>query len=55
MSDYKEKATAYLQDIKMIAIRIQSLRHDIRKLQYDIITLSAIDYSKDRVSGAVLQ
>ena len=51
MSDYKEKATAYLQDIKMIAIRIQSLRHDIRKLQYDIITLSAIDYSKDRVSG----
>lgn len=47
----KEKATAYLQDIKMIAIRIQSLRQDIRKLQYDIITLSAIDYSKDRVSG----
>ena len=51
MSDYKEKATAYLQDIKLIAIRIQSLRQDIRKLQYDIITLSAIDYSKDRVSG----
>ena len=51
MSDYKEKASAYLQDIKMIAIRIQSLRQDIRKLQYDIITLSAIDYSKDRVSG----
>jgi hypothetical protein len=55
MSDYKEKASAYLQDIKMIAIRIQSLRQDIRKLQYDIITLSAIDYSKDRVSGEELQ
>lgn len=51
MSDYKEKASAYLQDIKLIAIRIQSLRQDIRKLQYDIITLSAIDYSKGRVSG----
>lgn len=48
---YIRKAIEYLKPIKSCTLEIQSAKRELQSLRSDITSLSAIDYSKDRVSG----
>ena len=49
--EYRELAKEYLEPIKLITMKIKSLKEDLKHLQSDITTIGAIDYSKERLSG----
>ena len=49
--EYREIARQYLEPIKMVQMRINSLKEDLKNLQDDVCTIGAIDYSKERLSG----
>lgn len=49
--EYRELAKEYLEPIKLITMKIKSLKEDLKHLQSDITTIRAIDYSKERLSG----
>lgn len=49
--EYRELAKEYLEPIKLISMKIKSLKEDLKRLQSDVITIGAIDYSKERLSG----
>lgn len=48
---YIRKAIEYLKPIKSCTLEILSAKRELQRLRSDITSLSAIDYSKDRVSG----
>lgn len=50
-SQYIQIAYDYLNPIKSSTIEIQSAKRELQRLRSDITSLSAVDYSKDRVSG----
>lgn len=49
--EYRELAKEYLEPIKLISMKIKSLKEDLKRLQSDVTTIGAIDYSKERLSG----
>ena len=49
--DYRELAKEYLEPIKLITMKINSLKEDLKHLQSDITTIGAVDYSKERLTG----
>ena len=49
--EYRELGKEYLEPIKLISMKIKSLKEDLKHLQSDIITIGAVDYSKERLSG----
>lgn len=49
--EYREIGKSYLEPIKNIAMRINSLKEDLKNIQSDIVSIGAIDYSKERISG----
>ena len=49
--EYRELAKEFLEPIKLISMKIKSLNEDIKRLQSDVTTIGAIDYSKERLSG----
>lgn len=49
--DYREIAKEYLEPIKLITMKINSLKEDLKHLQSDITTIGAVDYSKERLTG----
>lgn len=46
-----EKAVEYLQPVKLVETQIKSIEQEINLLRSNMMTIGAIDYSKDRVSG----
>lgn len=49
--DYAGQAREYLKPIRWYDIRIQSLKERIDQLEGDLLSLGAVDYSKERLSG----
>ena len=49
--DYRELAKEYLEPIKLITMKINSLKADLKHLQSSITTIGAVDYSKERLTG----
>ena len=49
--EYREIAKEYLEPIKLITMKINSLKEDLKHLQSDITTIGAVDYSKERLTG----
>lgn len=49
--EYREVGKAYLEPIKSVSIRINSLKEDLNNTMNDIVSVGAIDYSKERLSG----
>lgn len=49
--DYAGQAREYLKPIRWYDIRIQSLKKRIDQLEGDLLSLGAVDYSKERLSG----
>lgn len=49
--EYRQIACDYLKNIKHVTLQIQSLKRDIQRVKSDIVALSAIVYSKDKVDG----
>ena len=49
--EYRELGKEYLEPIKLISMKIKSLKEDLKHLQSDITTIGAVDYSKERLSG----
>lgn len=49
--EYRELAKEYLEPIKLITMKINSLKEDLKHLQSDITTIGAVDYSKERLTG----
>ena len=49
--EYINAAKSYLEPIKLIDLEIKSAQAELRRLEGDITSLSAIDYSKERISG----
>lgn len=48
--DYAGQAREYLKPIRWYDIRIQSLKERIDQLEGDLLSLGAVDYSKERLS-----
>lgn len=46
-----DEALSYLKPIKFIELQIQSTKRELKRLNSDITTIGAVDYSKDRISG----
>lgn len=49
--EYRELGKEYLEPIKLISMKIKSLKEDLKHLQSDITTIGAVDYSKEWLSG----
>ena len=49
--EYRELAKEYLEPIKLISMKIKSLKEDLKHVQSDIVTIGAVDYSKERLTG----
>lgn len=49
--DYAGQARECLKPIRWYDIRIQSLKERIDQLEGDLLSLGAVDYSKERLSG----
>lgn len=49
--EYREIGKEFLEPIKLISMKIKSLKEDLKRLQSDVTTIGAIDYSKERLSG----
>jgi hypothetical protein len=49
--EYREVGKSYLEPIKSVSIRINSLKEDLNNTMNDIVSIGAIDYSKERLSG----
>ena len=49
--EYREIGKEFLEPIKLISMKIKSLKEDLKHLQSDITTIGAVDYSKERLSG----
>ena len=49
--DYAGQAREYLKPIRWYDIRIQSLKERIDQLEGDLLSLGAVDYTKERLSG----
>lgn len=49
--EYRELGRQYLEPIKTISLRINSLKEDLKHIQSDILTIGAVDYSKERLTG----
>lgn len=46
-----EKAVEYLEPVKLVETQIESIKKEINLLRSNMMSIGAIDYSKDRVSG----
>ena len=46
-----EKAVEYLKPVKLVETQIESIKKEINLLRSNMMSIGAIDYSKDRVSG----
>ena len=46
-----EKAVEYLKPVKLVETQIKSIKQEINLLRNNMMSIGAIDYSKDRVSG----
>lgn len=46
-----EKAVEYLKQVKLVETQIESIKKEINLLRSNMMSIGAIDYSKDRVSG----
>lgn len=46
-----EKAVEYLKPVKLVETQIESIKQEINLLRCNMMSIGAIDYSKDRVSG----
>lgn len=49
--EYRELAKEYLEPIKLISMKIKSLKEDLKHVQSDITTIGAVDYSKECLTG----
>ena len=46
-----EKAVEYLKPVKLVETQIESIKQEINLLRSNMMSIGAIDYSRDRVSG----
>ena len=46
-----EKAVEYLKPVKLVETQIESIKREINLLRSNMMSIGAIDYSRDRVSG----